>query len=114
MIDLTEMRELVEKATPGEWWVEPHTGVDKRFFVDPDIVMVDYDDVDHNQQDANAAFMAASRQYVPESIAEIERLRNQLEAAREVIEAVEKYETTPANNWINVRITLKNYQEVIK
>ena len=46
------------KHTPGPWVIAPHTTVNKEFTVGPAIM--DYDDVDHDQQDANARLIAAS------------------------------------------------------
>lgn len=43
------------KHTPTPWEIEPHTMVDKEFSVGP--FTLDYDDVDHDEQDANAEFM---------------------------------------------------------
>ena len=49
--------ETARKRTPGKWEVQPHKSWHKEFTVGP--VIIDYDDVDHNEQDANAAFIAA-------------------------------------------------------
>ena len=46
------------KHTPGPWAIAPHTTVDKEFTVGPAIM--DYDDVDHEQQEANARLIAAA------------------------------------------------------
>lgn len=46
------------KHTPGPWKIQPHTTVDKEFTVGPAIM--DYDDVDHDQQDANARLISAA------------------------------------------------------
>jgi len=47
------------KHTPGPWEIEPHSTIDKEFNVGPGI-SVDYDDVDHAEQDANAKLIAAA------------------------------------------------------
>jgi hypothetical protein len=44
--------------TPGPWEIEPHDLADKDFRVGPAII--DYDDVDHQQADANAFLIAAA------------------------------------------------------
>ena len=49
------------KHTPGPWVIAPHTTVNKEFTVGPAIM--DYDDVDHDQQEANARLIAASPDY---------------------------------------------------
>ena len=41
--------------TPGPWLIQSHTMADKEFAVGP--VTIDYDDVDHDEQEANAAFI---------------------------------------------------------
>lgn len=43
--------------SPLPWSIEPHTTVDKRFAIIGAGVYVDYDDVDHAEQDANAALI---------------------------------------------------------
>lgn len=46
------------KATPRPWEIEPHSTIDKEFSIRKtkyaNILYVDYDDVDHEEQDANA------------------------------------------------------------
>jgi hypothetical protein len=44
--------------TPGPWKIQRHTLADKEFSVGP--ATIAYDDVDHDEQDANAALIAAA------------------------------------------------------
>lgn len=48
---------IAEKRTPGEWEIQPHKGWHKEFNVGP--ATIDYDDVDHDEQDANATFISS-------------------------------------------------------
>lgn len=48
----------MSEHTPGPWRIEPHTQVDKCFYAGP--ARLDYDDVCHEEQDANAALIAAA------------------------------------------------------
>lgn len=45
--------------TPGPWEIEPHSTIDKCFNVGPGI-SIDYDDVNHEEQDANARLVSAA------------------------------------------------------
>ena len=44
--------------TPGPWLIQSHTMADKEFTVGPAII--DYDDVDHDEQEANAKLIASA------------------------------------------------------
>ncbi len=44
------------KNTPAPWPIQPHTQVDKSFMVGP--IEIDYDDVNHEEQDANALLVS--------------------------------------------------------
>ncbi len=44
--------------TPGPWKIEPHDNCDKRYFVGP--VMIDNDDVDHEEAEANGRLVSAA------------------------------------------------------
>ncbi len=44
--------------TPGPWKIEPHDDCDKRYFVGP--VMIDNDDVDQEEAEANGRLVSAS------------------------------------------------------
>lgn len=50
---------MSKKHTPGPWEIEPHSTIDKCFNVGPGI-SIDYDDVDHEEQDANARLVSAA------------------------------------------------------
>lgn len=54
---LDKLLEIAAKRTEGRWDIEPHRSWDKDFTVGP--VIIDYDDVDHDEQDANATFIAS-------------------------------------------------------
>lgn len=51
--------ENMKQHTPAPWTVSPHTHIDKRFEIPEPSVFVDYDDVDHEQQDINARRIVA-------------------------------------------------------
>lgn len=51
-------RTKMSKHTPGPWKIQRHTHSDKSFMVGP--VYIDYDDVDHKEQDANAKLCSAA------------------------------------------------------
>lgn len=46
--------------TPGPWTVEPFDGSDKEITIVEPAVWVDYDDVNHEEQAANARLIAAA------------------------------------------------------
>jgi Cft2 family RNA processing exonuclease len=64
-LNVRTLREAAEKATYGEWHVDSHTKIDKWFGLYDssnrgiEICKFDYDDVDHEQADDNARFIAA-------------------------------------------------------
>lgn len=61
---LAEIAARAEAATAGPWTVCPHEGGMKRLYLEGVDIDLDYDDVDHDQQDANAHFIAAAREDV--------------------------------------------------
>jgi len=68
---LAEIKARVEAATPGEWTIE------ERFFViAPDLLTIA-----SCRGDAEATFIAHARSDIPALVAEVERLRAQVEAA---------------------------------
>jgi len=46
--------------TPGPWTIEPFDGSDKEITIREPAVWVDYDDVNHQEQAANARLIVAS------------------------------------------------------
>ena len=75
MINLASLRDLCERATPGEWHVEcgPHTEGEWRVSTSSGSVVVEAGGYPTGHPDA--AFIAAARSALPAAIAEIERLR---------------------------------------
>jgi hypothetical protein len=63
------------KHTPGPWKIEPHHPGDKDLLIFPAYTWVDYDDVDHEQQMANARLIAAAPELLEEYSRLIERLK---------------------------------------
>lgn len=62
---IAEIREREKAATPGPWISAPYDRADKWIDVPAPGVRVDYDDVDHDEQDSNAAFIAHARSDIP-------------------------------------------------
>ena len=58
----------MSKFTKGPWEIDRHTMADKQFNVGP--VIIDYDDVDHEEQDANARLVSAA----PDLLVELKRM----------------------------------------
>lgn len=62
----SQLRALALAARHGDWYVDRHSKIDKFFSIydcanrGTEIARIDYDDVDHEQADANAAFIAAA------------------------------------------------------
>lgn len=50
------------KFTRGNWKIHPFDSSNKDIFIQGPSVLVDYDDVDHEEQEANAHLIAASPQ----------------------------------------------------
>lgn len=46
--------------TPGPWVVDPYTGIAKEIRINDGEILLDYDDVDHAAQEANARLIAAA------------------------------------------------------
>jgi hypothetical protein len=94
MIDIKRLRELTEKATTGPWeahWVKQHTGGECCFIEHGNAEMpsLELDIATH----ADADFIAAARNSLPELLDELERLRArvnnlvQIKRAKEALEA---------------------------
>jgi hypothetical protein len=62
---LKEIEARAAAATPGPWGMDPPEGWMKRLEIDSPGVFVDYDDVDHKQQEANAVFIIHARYDIP-------------------------------------------------
>lgn len=69
---LDQLKKLHGEATAGPWKIEPHDDCDKSFRVGP--VIIDYDDVDHDEEDANAKLVRALRNALPRLLAVVEAL----------------------------------------
>jgi len=54
---IEEGRKLDKKRLGWTWEIEKHTPADKKFWIEPSIAMIDYDDVDHEKQDSTAEFI---------------------------------------------------------
>ena len=52
------IKQLIERATPGPWKQFPIRGGDKWIEIPLPAVRVDYDDVNHDEQEANAQLIA--------------------------------------------------------
>ncbi|MEU8971291.1 hypothetical protein AB0D11_18815 [Streptomyces monashensis] len=107
--ELDDLEELVQAATPGPWFVRvldddhamnlvavstvPDTGASERSrtFDCQEIVAATlvqqprYVDIADERWDENARFIAAARECVPRLIAEIRRLREQMDTAQTAV-----------------------------
>jgi hypothetical protein len=82
------------KHTPGPWTLPKFSGADKSIEIPEPQVLIDYDDVDHKEQAANAQLIAAA----PETAAERDQLKEVnaklVEALKTFIQAEEEYRET--------------------
>lgn len=118
MVDVGELRELDAGATPGPWWVLSMTRVIGRGA----IARVGHDGIDHStgealpdeqiEQDeaADAALIAATRNALPAILDRLERLEAVAEAARRLRSAARQssaydYRRTNAA-WNDLRVAL--------
>ena len=96
-----ELRALAEKATKGPWPLHT-TGDFKRIIIAPhgnswgtDVGEVYSDDADYVEAEATAAFIAASRQALPDALADIEELEAKLAEAVKALEEMLRQGVTP-------------------
>lgn len=79
------------KFTPGEWEIRSFTTADKWIDIDGPAAQVDYDDVNHEEQAANARLIAAA----PEMYAKLEKILEWIERLAERSEEMAKTERFP-------------------
>jgi hypothetical protein len=70
------IKELIEGATPGPWTLRPLGRGDKDLYITEPAVAVDYDDVNHDEQLANAQFIARCSPSVMREVVEALELVN--------------------------------------
>jgi predicted secreted protein len=90
VIDLDAVRRLCDEATPGPWRAEPGSSgqqADGRPWPSTYVQPIDGNGVRQGSRfkvptEADAAFIAAARELVPQLAAEVERLQAELKAMR--------------------------------
>lgn len=66
--DLKKLENLLDKISAGPWKVDPHESWDKDICINGRLIIVDNDDVGHNEAEANAKFICLARNVLPELI----------------------------------------------
>lgn len=88
MLNITYLRELCEKATKGPWWKRSHiryaiNSIDRHVAM---VSCMERISGDAAENDANADFIAASREALPELLDRVEALERVAEAAKRLRE----------------------------
>jgi hypothetical protein len=103
--DIEKILALSEEASL-DWEIEKHDSLDKRFWIYGADVMVDYDDVNHKEQDANAMFIVNARNIVPKLCL---ALKEANEVMMDIHQDAEAGEPMDGSNYASVKRVVRAY-----
>ncbi len=81
-LDLDAIRQRAEAASPGPWAVNPVNGYQVKLNNGTGFLVAHTHRLTDNKDLRDAEFIAHAREDIPALVAEVERLRNELSAAR--------------------------------